>query len=197
MQRTGDGTKAINTKAWTVLILAIALGSIAWGQTTPSRPKRLVLVSISDCKLVVLENGNVIRTFPVAVGATVSPSPTGEFEIVNRIANPTYYHSGLVIPPGSQNPVGPRWIGLNKKGYGIHGTNELQSIGKATSHGCIRLRNRDVEQFFRMVRVGDTVEIRGKRDAQIAQIFGGQADTTATATAQMQPAVIAQAGGGQ
>ncbi|HEV2729899.1 MAG TPA: L,D-transpeptidase, partial [Terriglobales bacterium] len=66
-----------------------------------------------------------------------------------------------------------RWLGLNRNGYGIHGTNEPTSVGKAASHGCIRLRNRDMEQLFRMVSVGDTVQIRAERDDEVAQIFGG------------------------
>jgi hypothetical protein len=51
----------------------------------------------------------------VAVGAPNSPSPAGTFTIVNRVANPTYYHPGKVIAPGPQNPIGTRWIGLNQK----------------------------------------------------------------------------------
>ena len=57
------------------------------------------------------------------------------------------------------------------KGFGIHGTNVPRSIGKAASHGCIRLRNRDVEALFEMVSVGDWVEIRGERDEFVAQVF--------------------------
>ena len=172
----------------------------------PARPKRQVLVSIPDRKLALVENGTVLKVFPVAVGAAVSQSPTGQFQIVNRIANPTYYHPGMVVPPSNDNPVGTRWIGLNKKGYGIHGTNSPNSIGRAASHGCIRMRNRDIEQFFRMVSVGDTVEIRGERDAQIAEIFGGEVEATAITVAQAeaslnvatQPqATLAQVGGGQ
>jgi lipoprotein-anchoring transpeptidase ErfK/SrfK len=135
-----------------------------------------VLVSIADRRLAVLENGNVLEYFPVAVGAAVSPSPTGEFEIVSRVANPTYYHEGVVMAAGTDNPVGTRWIGLNLKGYGIHGTNAPRSIGHATSHGCIRLKNRDVERLYAMLRVGDLVEIRGERDEEIAQVFGGMPD---------------------
>jgi hypothetical protein len=82
-----------------------------------------------------------------------------------------------MIAPGSDSPIGPRWVGLSRKGYGIHGTNEASSIGKARSHGCIRLRNGDITQFFAMVSVGDTVEIRGQRDEQTVQIFGGRGDT--------------------
>ena len=103
----------------------------------------------------------------------------------------------MVIPPGSDNPVGLRWVGLNQKGYGIHGTNEPRSIGKAASHGCLRMRNGDIEQFFLMVSVGDTVEIRGERDEQIAQIFGGVAQTSVLAVAETPAAVMTPAGGGQ
>jgi lipoprotein-anchoring transpeptidase ErfK/SrfK len=160
-------------------VILLALSARAWGQAPAANgPKRQVVVSIPDRKLAVLQDGNVLRTFPVAVGATVSPSPAGGFQVANRVANPAYYHPGIVIPPGKSNPLGPRWIGLNKKGYGIHGTNEPRSIGKAASHGCIRLRNRDVQELFAMVSVGDVVEIRGERDPQTDELFGVAAVTT-------------------
>jgi len=161
-----------------------------------ARPKRLVIISIPDRKLVVMENGAVIQVFSIAVGASVSPSPVGTFTIASRLTSPTYYHAGVVIPPGKDNPLGPRWVGFNKPGYGIHGTNAPTSVGKAASHGCIRMRNRDIVQFFTLVNVGDSVEIHGERDEQIAQIFGGDSSTT-TALAQMQPTTTAAVGGGQ
>jgi lipoprotein-anchoring transpeptidase ErfK/SrfK len=147
----------------------------------PARNTRVVVVSIADRKLAVTEGGNVLAQFQVAVGARVSPSPLGEFTIVTRVANPTYYHHGSVIPTGKDNPVGTRWIGLSKKGYGIHGTNAPRSIGHAASHGCVRLRNHDMEQLFMMVQVGDLVQIHGERDEEVAQIFGSQADDTTVA----------------
>jgi lipoprotein-anchoring transpeptidase ErfK/SrfK len=157
-------------------------------QTTKSdgavRP-RLVLVSIPDRKLAVMEGGNVIATFPVAVGAAWSPSPTGEFQIVSRVANPWYYHRGSVVASGKDNPVGTRWLGLSRPRYGIHGTNAPRSIGHAASHGCIRLRNRDVERLFTMLQVGDSVEIHGERDQQVAQVFGGAVDDTTVAAAEI------------
>ncbi|HEY1272418.1 MAG TPA: L,D-transpeptidase [Terriglobales bacterium] len=136
------------------------------------RLNRVVLVSIPDRKLAVIEDSEVIRVFPVAVGAKSTPSPAGEFAVISHLSKPTYYHPGVVIPPGKGNPLGTRWIGLDKKGYGIHGTNLPKSIGQAASHGCIRLRNRDVEAFFEMVSVGDAVSIRSERDEEIARIFG-------------------------
>jgi len=149
------------------------------------RGHRLVLVSIPDRKLAVLENGNILATFPVAVGAAVSPSPTGEFQIVSRVANPWYYHHGSVVPSGKDNPVGTRWLGLSQPRYGIHGTNAPRSIGHAASHGCIRLRNRDIERLFAMLQVGDAVEIRGERDEQVAQIFGSDTDDSIVAAAEV------------
>jgi lipoprotein-anchoring transpeptidase ErfK/SrfK len=130
------------------------------------------------------------------VGASISPSPTGEFRIVRRLSDPTYYHAGVVIPPGGDNPVGPRWIGLSQKGYGIHGTNQPSSIGHAASHGCIRLRNRDIKQLFEMVSVGDVVEIRSERDQQTAEIFGGVVDSSAT-LAEARPTALNGANQGQ
>jgi len=146
--------------------------------------ERLLLVSLPDHQLALIENGQVQRVYPVAVGKESSPSPTGSFRVVARLTDPTYYHPGKVIPAGAANPLGNRWIGLDRKGYGIHGTNQQQSIGKASSHGCIRMSKRDLEELFAQIKVGDEVEIRGERDAQTASIFGGEtvaaANTPAT-----------------
>jgi len=187
MAWTMNSSKAVRILGWIVPMLATLITPSALAQeqaiVAAPRVKRHVVVSVPDRKLVVMENGAVLRVFPVSVGAGVSPSPTGEFEIVSRLTNPTYYHSGVVIPAGADNPLGPRWVGFNKKGYGIHGTNVPGSIGKAASHGCIRMRNRDIVQFFALVSVGDAVAIHGQRDKEIAEIFGGEVDETAVAVA--------------
>jgi lipoprotein-anchoring transpeptidase ErfK/SrfK len=182
MDRNAGKSRA--TRTGRALLAALLLATTqALGQAngsapdSPARPRRHVLVSLAHRKLAVLENGRIVRIFPVAVGAGVSPSPAGHFEIVNRIPNPTYYHPGTVVPPGKGNPIGTRWVGLSKKGYGIHGTNAPHSIGKAASHGCIRLGNHDVEELFEMVHVGDTVEITNEPDQQVAQIFDGETET--------------------
>jgi hypothetical protein len=62
-------------------------------------------------------------------------------------------------------------MGLSEKGYGIHGTNVPKSIGKAASHGCIRMARPDIEELFSNTRVGDTVLILGERDDLTAQVF--------------------------
>jgi len=153
----------------------IATTSALAQQHTPApRQRRQVLVSVSHRKLVVRENGRVLRVFQIAVGADASPSPTGRFQVVTRLTQPTYYHPGKGIGPGAANPLGTRWIGLDRKGYGIHGTNAPASVGQAASHGCIRMRNADVEEFFELVAAGDEVEIRGERDAETAALFEAQ-----------------------
>lgn len=120
---------------------------------------RKIVVSIPERKLAIVERGRVKMLYPVAVGAQESPSPTGHFRIVNKVAHPGYWHSGTVVAPGSGNPVGSRWIGLDRAHYGIHGTNEPESIGQAASHGCVRMERRDLEELFAQVRVGDEVLI--------------------------------------
>jgi hypothetical protein len=140
--------------------------------------KRRIMVSIPDRKLALLEGDRVVKVYNVAVGALVSASPSGEFRIVQRLENPTYYKPGVVIGPGKDNPLGPRWIGLDVKGFGIHGTNRPDSIGKNASHGCIRLRNSDIQDLFARVQVGDRVSLIGERTEEVARLFGAEPETT-------------------
>ncbi len=175
---------------WMVAVLLMAVAdAVAQNQNAQVAPQRQIMVSIPDRKLALIEDGRVLKIYPVAVGAEVSPSPNGEFKVINRLKNPTYYHKGKVVGPGTDNPLGNRWIGLDEPHYGIHGTNAPRSIGKAASHGCIRMGKKDLEEFFKLVSVGDTVIIRAEADEQTAQIFGSN-----TILAQAQTASVA---GGQ
>jgi lipoprotein-anchoring transpeptidase ErfK/SrfK len=184
MQTTIKIRKQLHKAALLLSALVIA-STAALAQQTPSAdgaatstvPVRRIIVSVPDRKLALVEDGVVKAVFPVAVGKERTPSPSGSFRIVNRVSNPTYYHEGKVIPPGPANPVGTRWMGLSDRGYGIHGTNVPGSIGKAASHGCIRMAKRDLERLFAMVRVGDEVEIRSQRDEETEQLFGAEERT--------------------
>jgi hypothetical protein len=135
---------------------------------------RRIVVSLEDRKLALVEDGQVKKVYTVAVGKPSTPSPVGTFKIERRVANPTYHHDGKTVLPGPRNPVGTRWMGLSIRGYGIHGTNEPNSIGKAASHGCIRMAKADLEEFYELVTVGDTVELVGERNEETAQLFGEQ-----------------------
>ena len=173
-----------------LLVLSLTLSATA--ASAQSGPKaadqskahteRRIVVSIPDRKLALIENGRVVKLYDVAVGAPVSPSPTGEFQIVQRLENPTYYKPGVVIGPGIGNPLGTRWMGLSVKGFGIHGTDRPDSIGHNASHGCIRLRNRDIEDLFARVKVGDRVSLIAERSDEVVQIFGGAPASASTQT---------------
>jgi lipoprotein-anchoring transpeptidase ErfK/SrfK len=185
------------------LTLAAAGAQAAAAQTTsvlpqalvPPRAQRLLVVSIPDRRIALVENGVTLRVYPVAVGKASTPSPTGRFTIVRRVVDPTYSHKGRVVAPGPKNPVGSRWMGLSEAGYGIHGTNEPDSIGKAASHGCIRMAKGDLEQLYALVEVGDAVEIHSQHDATVAFALGGPAPTLPPAAAPVVlPAAVQLAG---
>jgi len=161
-----------------VAILAAASAEVyAEGAT------RRLVISIPDRKIALVEDGRVVKVYPVAVGKASTPSPRGSFHIASRIQHPTWYQPGKVIGPGPANPLGTRWMGLGYKGYGIHGTNMPLSIGKAASHGCIRMRNRDVEDLFNRVEVGDTVELVTEVSPELAEAFGENKAEPSAATA--------------
>jgi len=133
---------------------------------------RRLVISIPDRKIALLEDGRIVKVYGIAVGKRSTPSPSGNFHIASRVVKPTWFQPGKVVGPGPANPLGTRWMGLGYKGYGIHGTNRPTSIGKAASHGCIRMRNQDVEELFELVQVGDEVELATEVSAELAKAFG-------------------------
>jgi lipoprotein-anchoring transpeptidase ErfK/SrfK len=155
------------------------------GSSVTSVRKRQIVISIADRQLAVMDNGQVLKIYPIAVGKRGTPSPDGDFVIINRAKDPTYRHGDTEIAPGKDNPLGSRWMGLNLKGYGIHGTNAQSSVGKAASHGCFRMRKQDVEELYGLMQVGDTVTVRRERDAMIAQVFATPGTAPAAISAQV------------
>jgi lipoprotein-anchoring transpeptidase ErfK/SrfK len=108
----------------------------------------------------------LVRTFGVATGQSVYPTPTGQFSIVDMQLNPWWrppnspWARGLKpIPPGPGNPLGTRWMGLSAPGVGMHGTPDDASIGYSASHGCIRMHIPDAEWLFQHVHLGTQVII--------------------------------------
>lgn len=182
--------------AGTAVLLAVqatAQNTTEQGQAlSTATEKRVIVVSLQDRKLALVEDGQVKKVYSVAVGKPSTPSPVGTFAIERRVMNPTYHHDGKTVLPGPGNPVGTRWMGLSKHGYGIHGTNEPRSIGKAASHGCIRMAKADLEEFYALVQVGDTVELVGERNEETAQLFGDGQNPAATAQGQVLEASSAE-----
>ena len=108
----------------------------------------------------------VVRWFRVAVGAPSFPTPAGIFHIAEKQVDPWWnppdapWAAGASpVPPGPSNPLGTRWMGLDRDGIGIHGTPDSGSIGGYASHGCIRMLIHSAEQLFGLVPVGTPVII--------------------------------------
>jgi lipoprotein-anchoring transpeptidase ErfK/SrfK len=160
----------------TIKFFAILVAA-ASEMTAESAPSRRLIVNIPARKIALVEDGKVLKIYSVAVGKKSTPSPSGSFHIASHVVNPTYSHAGKVVGPGPANPVGTRWMSIGYKGYGIHGTNHPESVGHAASHGCIRMRNHDVEELFPMVRVGDEVDLitdPTPEEASLLEKSGGQ-----------------------
>ena len=104
-------------------------------------------VSINNRRLRLLRDGILQKEYPIAVGRIVYNTPVGDFIIINKAPNPG-------------GPFGTMWMSLSKEHYGIHGTNDPSSIGRAVSRGCIRMNNKDVEELARIIPIGTPVSIR-------------------------------------
>jgi lipoprotein-anchoring transpeptidase ErfK/SrfK len=118
---------------------------------------------------------NLLAHFPCSIAARVEKRPAGEMLHVAVMApNPNYTFDPevfpesaearelgrkLIIPPGPNNPVGTVWIGLDKPGYGIHGTPNPEQVGRTESHGCFRLANWNAEHLLKLVTIGTPVHV--------------------------------------
>jgi lipoprotein-anchoring transpeptidase ErfK/SrfK len=107
-----------------------------------------------------------VRTLRVGVGMPSHPTPAGEFEVVNMERNPTWnppdsrWAEGIgPIPPGPENPLGTRWIGISSPAIGLHGTPAPETVGRRSSHGCIRLEIPRAEWLYNVVDIGTPVVI--------------------------------------
>jgi lipoprotein-anchoring transpeptidase ErfK/SrfK len=127
----------------------------------------VIVINREINRLYLYKETKLFRTFSVATGQAIYPTPRGRWHIVVKWKNPWWYPpvqddwaKGLKpVPPGPSNPLGTRWMGLNAPGVGIHGTDEPASIGYSASHGCIRMQVPDAEWLFDHVDVGTTVYI--------------------------------------
>lgn len=134
---------------------------------TPERTSAppTVLVERSSFRLTLFAGGKT-RRFTVAVGQPAYPTPPGTYTISNKIPNPTWFPpnstwaAGIApVPPGAANPLGTRWMGLDRNLIGIHGTPNPSSLGTRASHGCIRMAIPQAEWLFEQLDVGSRVVV--------------------------------------
>jgi len=124
----------------------------------PKGPFRIV-VDKSQNELLLTANNQFFKLYPVATG-TDNSTPVGTFKVVNKVPNPVWYRQGAVVPPDSpENILGTRWLGLDRQGYGIHGSVDPTAIGQHVTAGCVRMTNADVEELFAIVPTGTEVAI--------------------------------------
>lgn len=109
-----------------------------------------IIVKISECILELYSDGKLYKTYRIAVGQSETPTPVGDWSVVWKS-----YRTGV---------FGTRYFGLSVPwgGYGIHGTNQPWSIGRSVSQGCIRMRNKDIEELYEWVPVGTPVRIEDR-----------------------------------
>jgi lipoprotein-anchoring transpeptidase ErfK/SrfK len=134
---------------------------------TPETIGPVIVIKRGSNKLTLYNGMKTVRVFTVATGQNIYPTPLGRFQIIVKWKNPWWYPptndswaKGLrPVPPGPNNPLGTRWMGLSSPGVGIHGTDEPASIGYSLSHGCIRMLVPQAEWLFDHVDVGTPVFI--------------------------------------
>jgi lipoprotein-anchoring transpeptidase ErfK/SrfK len=139
------------------------LGSVARYLPDTSAQLRLVL-RLSERRVYLYQDEQVLASYPVAVGKPGWETPTGSFKISHKVKNPSWespLEKGVFVPPGPDNPLGDRLIvfaELGSKGFvGFHGTPNESLIGRAVSHGCVRMRNNDIRSLFEKVKVNTPV----------------------------------------
>jgi hypothetical protein len=132
----------------------------------PTDPVRVV-VDLEACWALFLMGDEVAAAWPIGIGRPGEETPAGSFTAKNKLENPPWMKEGQEpIPFGDlRNPLGTRWIGWCREGaktsYGFHGTWDPESIGRASSDGCVRLLNEDVEELFQILPEGAAIEVLG------------------------------------
>jgi L,D-transpeptidase ErfK/SrfK len=134
----------------------------------PDHPADGIVINVPQRMLFVLVGDRLAGAYPVAVGRPNWPTPLGVFMVSSKEVDPTWDVPKSIqeemsqagrqverrVPPGPNNPLGDRWIGVSNLGFGIHGTNQPSSIYRFTTHGCIRLHPADARSLFEIVWIG-------------------------------------------
>ena len=169
------GRKLDRAAAARTIRAALAAGSrdrirLRFRRVAPARTIRdfgsVVVIRRGSKTLTLFDGREQVRVFRVATGLPQYPTPLGRFEITDKQYNPWWYPpasdwaEGLEpVPPGPDNPLGTRWMGLSAWSVGIHGTPSPASVGYSASHGCIRMYVPEAEWLFERVELGTTVFI--------------------------------------
>jgi lipoprotein-anchoring transpeptidase ErfK/SrfK len=161
--------------AWTNVTPGTVLKMPDVNYPTPADKAAFVVIHLDGKFLEAFDQKtNLMAHFPCSIAARVEKRPVGELHVIALAPNPDYtfdpeffpespeaqqLKTKLKLPPGPNNPVGVAWIGLDKTGYGIHGTPSPEQVGRTESHGCFRLANWDAEYLVQLVWHGMPVQV--------------------------------------
>jgi lipoprotein-anchoring transpeptidase ErfK/SrfK len=156
---TGANSQAIALLSGLALNLQTALNP------NPLAKRSGLIVDLSDRQVYLYQDSAQVANYEIAVGQVGWETPTGHFRVINLESDPMWQHpfTGEVFPPGVDNPLGSRWIGFwtdGKHQIGLHGTNQDNLIGQAVSHGCIRMRDADIQALYTQMAIGTSIVIR-------------------------------------
>ncbi len=160
---------------WTNVVAGTVLKVPDANYPDPSESASFVVIHLSDKYLEAFgATTNLLLHCPCSIAARVEKRPVGELHVIVVAPHPNYtvdpalfpesaelaaLGHKLILPPGPNNPVGVAWIGLDKPGYGMHGTPVPEQVGRTESHGCFRLANWDAEYLLQLVAIGMPVEV--------------------------------------
>jgi len=168
--------RALNPEIdWTNVTAGTAVTLPQVEYPAPGGRVALIKISLHDCILEAFdEETNLLVHFPCSIGRLAEKRPVGELHVATVAIDPNYTFDPavfpesaeaqqvgrkLIIPPGPNNPVGVAWIGLDRPGYGIHGTPAPEQVGRTESHGCFRLANWNASYLAKLVWVGLPVQV--------------------------------------
>ena len=160
---------------WNNVAPGIALTVPATERVRPAAKAAFIQIRLSDRTLEAFDAANhLLAHFPCSIAQRMDKRPVGELRVAVIAPNPNYtfdpevfpesaeakeIRHKLVLPPGPNNPVGAVWIGLDRAGYGIHGTPKPEDVGRTESHGCFRLANWNAEYLLQLVTIGTPVKV--------------------------------------
>lgn len=152
------------------LIIFICFNQVSADSTSG---KTSIEINLPSRILSLYKDGVLLKEYPVCVGKQSTPTPQGDYWVVYKTVNPYWINKEDIVPPGPQNPLGVRWIGITKS-IGIHGNNKPESIGTYASAGCIRMYNRDVMEVYTLVPVNTPVTIKYDRVKAFDDKYSGK-----------------------
>ena len=124
-----------------------------------------IILNLKERRVYVYQDSKVITSYKVAIGKQGWETPQGNFVVMQMVENPQWKNpwNGRISAAGPNSPLGERWIAFSQqdgKYVGFHGTAGEHSIGKAVSHGCVRMRNQDVKELYGFVNLGIPIVVQ-------------------------------------